>query len=394
MKYNSKHFKFRIKSRVFKSTVWAKYYELKKKAALTDQDKYWIKQFRSQINTNQFKLIGTHIPTNTTSEWVIKKDLSKEKIPKKHYLDALISAVSAKRVSQKTINSTAKTYEGASYITVGGVFTKPASIAPLAHFLTTNDPMACKKPKHANKNYIGIELEFNKILNGPKAIEIGAKLKLAGLAKYVDVGEDGSCGWEVRVLLLESEFELILNKILAVLTGMGFTTNAQCGTHVHLDMRSRDVKVAYANLFNTQAFLRKFLARGRKSNEYCKKNKAKTFDDQLAVNDRRYAINTQAYREHRTLEIRMHQGTLISKELVPWIHLLLKIVNHTAPVVDSVSTLKQAKKQFDLDPELSQDLQERIVTIYNSKKVEPERGLGLGMSRGLFGATIAPPIFG
>lgn len=371
MKYDARHFKFKMKSRRFKLTVWQKYYSLKKKKAaeLTEYDKFWMRNLRAQLKVNQVKLIATHVPTQTETEWTIKKDLNKEKLNKKEYLNKLLLKVKEKRQNALKPKLSSKHFEGAAYTTIGGVFQKGDSIKPLGQFLTTNNPMAPKRPRYKNKNYIGIELEFNAFRGGPGQADIGKKLKEAGLAKYVDVTTDASCGWEVRVLLLEDEFEPILKQILSVIMGMGFSSNDQCGTHVHFDMRNRDVKIVYQNLFKAQKFLRKFLTRNRKSNIYCKTNKADTFEKQLSLGDRRHSINVQAYNQHRTIEVRMHQGTLNPVELVPWIKLLTKIVNYAGTFEKSVNTLKQAKKQFDIDETLSKSLEERILTVFGRAKV-------------------------
>ena len=84
MRFNFKDFKFTIKTRRFKKSVWEKYFSLKKKKDLSPLDKHWIQQFRSQVKMNEFKLIGQHLPTKTSSEWVIQKDLIKEKLDKKN----------------------------------------------------------------------------------------------------------------------------------------------------------------------------------------------------------------------------------------------------------------------------------------------------------------------
>ncbi len=367
MKFNAKHFKFIVKSRRFKLPVWQKYYSLIKQKKLSDYDKFWVQQLRAQLKENQFKLIGIHLPTKIETEWTLKNDLSKKKIEKKEYLNKLLLKVKDARVKSKATIATPKIFEGASYSTVGGVFTTPGRILPIGQNTTTNNPLAMKKPRHKDKNYLGIELEFND--NGSLSQNhIANKLKEAGLAKYVDVGRDGSCGWEVRVLILENEFEPILTKIMNLLDGMGFETNESCGTHVHFDMRNRDHKNVYANLFKTQKFLRKFLTRNRKYNTYCKMNKCETFDKQMSIGDRYYSINAESFRRHSTIEVRMHQGTLKAKELVPWIHLLLKIINHKTALASTVTTLRQAKTQFEIDEILAQDLENKIMGVFSRAK--------------------------
>src|ERR1019366_727540 len=243
MKFDSRHFKFKMKSRRFKISVWQKYYSLKKKkpAELSEYDKFWMRQLRAKLKVNEIKLIGTHVPSKVTTEWTVNKDLNKEKLNRKEYLSKLLLKVQDKRKSALKPVQVTKHFEGANYVTVGGIFEKANSITPMSQFLTTNNPLAAKRPRHKNKNYIGIELEFNTIANGPGQNQIANALKAAGLAKYVDVGTDGSCGWEVRVLLIEDEFEPVLKQILTCISGMGFTCDHRCGTHVHFDMRNRDV---------------------------------------------------------------------------------------------------------------------------------------------------------
>jgi hypothetical protein len=376
MKFNSRHFEFTIKSRRFKKPVWEKYYSLKKKKELTDFDKFWMKQFRAQIKINQLRLYGTHLPTNTAMDWAIKKDASEKKINKKEYLNQLLNKIKNDRTLRKLPKRETKVFEGAKYEVVGHVFEKPGQINPLAANLTINNPMAVKKPRRKD-NYIGIELEFNVLDRDNQNKEqkkIAEALKGAGLAKYVDVTTDSSCGWEVRVLVLEKEVEIQLPKILTVLNSFGFQTNEKCGTHVHFDMRNRDVKRVYENLFKSQKFLRKFLTRSRKFNQYCKLNKESSFDKQLSLSDRYYGINVEAFRRHQTIEVRMHQGTLKADELIPWINLLIKIVDYKTSIPKTINTLKQAKVQFEIDDVLTQDLEDKLVTIFSRKKTAaPDR---------------------
>ncbi len=197
--------------------------------------------------------------------------------------------------------------------------------------------------------------------------KIADALKSAGLARYVNVTEDGSCGWEVRVLLPEDCYVDVLTNICHVLQNMGFKTNEKCGTHVHFDMRNRDVKMVYTNLFKTQKLLRKFITRNRKHNTYCKMNHKETFDEQLACQDRYYCFNVESFARHKTLEVRMHQGTLDASELTPWINFLLKIVNYQQKVDKEVNTLKQAAAQFSVDKDLGSVLKKRLMSLTTKK---------------------------
>jgi hypothetical protein len=59
----------------------------------------------------------------------------------------------------------------------------------------------------------------------------------------------------------------------------------------------------------------------------------------------------------------MHQGTLNASSLIPWIKLLLKIVNHKGELSQAgVRTLKQASANYNIEPELFVELQQRILS--------------------------------
>jgi Putative amidoligase enzyme len=383
MKINYKHFKFTWKSRRFKQVVWDKYLSLKKKEKLTEYDKHWIKEFRTQLKTEQLKLSCTHVPSGISSSWTIKKTGINELLIKKAHFTQMLSKVRYERAKTREIVVKRKVFDGAEYATNGGVFDKPGIIPTLSEKLNSNNPLATKKPRQNNKNYIGIELEFNAISNGPGKNDIAQKLKNAGLAKFVDVTTDGSCGWEVRVLVLEDNFIEPLTNIMNVLTGMGFSCNDACGTHVHLDMRSRDVNVAYANLFKAQKFLRKFLTKKRKRNSFCKINTGETFEAQKTQDDRYYGINVQSFDRHKTLEVRMHQGTLNPKELIPWIELLTRVVNYKTVLDSSVNTMRQAKMSFKIEADLAKSLELKLLDVFHGLPTAESVATGpLGIRRG------------
>src|SRR5438445_741336 len=130
---------------------------------------------------------------------------------------------------KREIKRSLKKFDGASYETIGGVFIKPNLIKEIGTRCTTNDPFVAKSPRKPRANYIGVELEFNPIPN-QSTTTIATALKNAGLARYVHVGEDGSCGgvgtglrgFEVRVLLEETNFIETLGKVCQVIKGLGF----------------------------------------------------------------------------------------------------------------------------------------------------------------------------
>lgn len=363
-KLKPRHFSFRIKYRKINLASWLEYYKHKRAKKHSEYNKFFLKEFRTEIKKQEFKVVVTHTPSRLKAEFIVdainRKDLMKQVREK---IKAMRKELFAPKVEQRD-------FEGAKYELVGGVMLKGASINPMSKFLKINDPLSSKKPRTPYKNYIGVELEFNNVVPGSSTKTIAEALKNANLARYVSVGIDHSCGYEVRVLLEESNFEEPLKKIMALIIGMGFTVSENCGTHVHLDMRNRDVKKVYRNLVMSQSFLRKFLTKSRKKNKFCKVNRNIDFDEQCSAqntraNDARYyGINALAYKTHHTLEIRMHQGTLDFDVICPYIKMLVKLVNYKGALEKPVSTLKQAKAQYEIDPALSITLAHRIGTLF------------------------------
>lgn len=362
LKLNIKHFKFVITYRKIVLASWKDYYA-RKAVPLKDRKdshKVFLKQFRAQMKKSEYKYTVIHKPSGISGEFVV------ESLDRKVLMEKVRASVKSARSKLRSIKTDERYFDGARYQRVGGVFVQPKQINEIGKNTTTNDPFADKTPR-PKKNYIGVELEFTNNIGG-RIGDIGETLRNAGLAKYVNVTTDPSCGFEVRVLLAEEEFEDKLPKIMAVITKMGYQTNANCGTHVHFDMRHRDVKKVYKNLFYTQGFLRKFLTRDRKNNKYCRLNQEATYDAmherQRHSGDRYYGINTLSYPKHKTLEIRMHHGTLDPNVIVPYIKMLLKVINYDAELKGKVSTLKQARAQYGIEPELSSKLAERIGSIF------------------------------
>ena len=361
MKLLMRQFKFLVKSRRFTKDIWQKYYAKKKLKKPTDEDKFYIRNVREAARQWDREVTVIHIPTRVKYSTMVIGD----KINRRDLMNKVLAKVKESRKDSRKLKQTFKEFDGAQFSSVGGVFEKAGLINEIGKKTTTNDPYAHKKPRHAKKNYIGVEIEFNQIA-GVNQDHIANALKAAGLARYVNVTTDGSCGWEVRVLLPEDNYVEPLTQIMKVIKDLGHVADHRCGTHVHFDMRNRDVKVVYENLFKTQKFLRKFLTKNRKHNRYCQVNTAETFDKQLSLGDRYFALNVQAYSRHKTLEVRMHQGTLDSNEILPWINLLLRIVNYKAVLSTKINTLKQARKQFEFDDNLSKSLEQRILTVFHN----------------------------
>jgi len=366
---NRKDFKLVRIYRKVSASDWAKYYEYKKIESVkrTETHKFFLKQFRKQLLVVPPKYTLIHVPTGLKHELILKT--TSDKPNREQAKQELIEKIRAYRKKMKDLRPKINEFDGAIYKTIGGVFTDKREILKLAPLLSTNDPLKDKRPRSPTKNYIGVELEFNRHGSDPHTTTtIADLLKKENLAKFVSVTTDPSCGFEVRVLLEEDNFEESLHKIMTVLKNKGFSTEYNCGTHVHFDMRRRDIKTVYKNLFYTQKFLRKFLTRARKHNQFCQLNKLDSFDAhyeaQTVRGNRYYGINTLSYSKHKTIEIRMHHGTLDADVLIPYIKMVLTIINYSGELKKNILTLKQAKAAFGLNDDFTKTLATRISSVF------------------------------
>jgi hypothetical protein len=121
-------------------------------------------------------------------------------------------------------------------------------------------------------------------------------------------------------------------KIASVARRNDWTVDDSCGLHVHFDMRDESTdgmkSIALAYLLSADVFSQ-FVAEERRDNHYCGPNNT-DLGELYAVTDfyswsgrqgRYYWINFAAYYNHRTFEVRSHQGTCNEKEICNWIRI-------------------------------------------------------------------------
>lgn len=141
--------------------------------------------------------------------------------------------------------------------------------------------------------------------------------------------DDENC-FELRVLCIESELKDVLSRVSIVLKKIKAEVNKSCGLHVHLDMRYRDPKKCFDMLLKKQDEMFAMVDASRRLNEYCKRS------TKYGETDRRRAINTASVKEHSTIEIRLHEGTVNTKDILMWCRYLSNIVNKkTSRLVDN-----------------------------------------------------------
>lgn len=277
------------------------------------------------------------------------------------------SKIRASRAERKKVSPIVKTISGnIQYEKVGGVLAKKGEFARINKNYALNVIGEHKKPTTATDNYVGIEVE----MLGTKDIESMKKEFIkAKLHKHVNIGTDGSVrtdksgqyAMELRIIVKESERVDVLTRIFQVLKDTKATVNDSCGTHVHIDMRNRDVEKCYYNLFKVQSLMLATQPEKRRKNSYCKPNERATLKvEEFEQQDRYRLINVQAYRKLKTIEIRLHQGTVDLKDITAWINFLVAVASKTDKIKSAVETVKELQEQVTLDEDSLKHLQKRI----------------------------------
>jgi hypothetical protein len=301
-----------------------------------------IKSRRRDLKDNygfsSFEVVVTHknkVVSEEYPNWPTAKDI-------KSLLDNMYRDIRTKRKEQKKMKVTKKEVMGLEYETVGGVFTKPVS-----KLITKESIVAIinnhKSPHPKMKdNYVGIELEC--IVQAKKE-DLNKAFLAAKLQSNVHVGTDGSLRsderggncYEVRVLVKESDLVNVVTKVTDILKKHGGYVNNSCGMHVHLDMRHRDVATSYERLFKSRSLLQNMVSNDRLTNNYCRPNMNASYVEEISKTEKYRQFNLLTYDRIKTLEVRMHGGSVTASKIINWVKLLTYIVDNQAELgfVDS-----------------------------------------------------------
>lgn len=179
------------------------------------------------------------------------------------------------------------------------------------------------------------EYECNSCANGNNWSEDDAhswlrdKLTAAGVSR-VQVKSDGSVcddsghGVECTILFDSSHGFEPLHRLCNALHKAGCYVNKSCGLHVHLDARhlkAKQVKKIGQSLGHALPVIKYLVDKSRHNNNYC----------QMQVSgmgrraDRYCAVNMTAFEKYKTIEIRLHGGSINPVKITHWVN-LLKII--------------------------------------------------------------------
>ena len=185
----------------------------------------------------------------------------------------------------------------------------------------------------------------------------------------------GYRGIELQVLCTTEEVKSVLESLQRVFDNPKIDgyANRSCGLHIHCDMRNRDHKLAYKNLVRVQNILRGAQPVGRINNIHCRPNTNDSFVSNIESGDngRYWVVNHQAYKEHTTLEVRIHEGTTECKDIYNWIVFLDTIVSLKTEIpVNSLTLASQLNEKYSLAiPDSSVQYIDTRVKRFNSLSV-------------------------
>jgi hypothetical protein len=255
------------------------------------------------------------------------------------------------------------------------------------------------------ENHVGLELEFASEL-GREAL---AELMLAEpWAKYANIGTDSTAKWgewrgiEIRLCIPQKELSAVIPAISEWCGKLKIRVHPGCGFHVHLDMRNRDAKLCFSRLLNFEKGLYKLVKPARRESDYCRpiqqraipiRSKPTSQLEQSASGilpflphhelsramrplnatnpEQKWeyynwlrlgepkqghynAVNIKPFETHRTIEVRMHHGTVDGEEILNWVNLLILVID--SDYFDKrVSLLTKVYPSIDKEkPELGQ----------------------------------------
>lgn len=153
---------------------------------------------------------------------------------------------------------------------------------------------------------------------------LSTQLTKAGVTRC-NVKHDGSLsdddghGIEVTILFNTAYGFEPLHRLCKALLKARCYVNKTCGLHVHLDARNlkqKQVKLIGKSLGHALPVLKWLVPESRHDNQYCR----------LAVSalrgERYYAVNLTAFRVHKTIEVRLHSGSINADKIIQWFTLL------------------------------------------------------------------------
>lgn len=209
--------------------------------------------------------------------------------------------------------------------------------------------------KGSIKRYIGVEIE----VLGISGIENVNKLHKWAKKWNASITDDGSIasdyGFEIRTSPAKGSKLIQQIKEVCNILRMGKArVDESCGLHVHVD--ARDFENLDSPHFKKLSFvwakiepaMFRLVSSKRRNSEYCEpwfvypQRPKKVNDLNYSSNSRYKSLNLKAFEYHKTVENRMHQGTINPKKILTWAAINSKIVDFAKK--NSIKKIETIKK--------------------------------------------------
>lgn len=206
-----------------------------------------------------------------------------------------------------------------------------------------------------SNDYVGIEIEF---LTPHDKFELAQIFNNFDLLGHLEIKTDASIlitsnklyGWEIAVIATEKQIHSVIERVCKALKVAKAKVNWTCGLHVHLDMRNRDPQECFRKLYFSQNLLYSLNPRNRLENHSPCAPTCSPLIQESRLRDDRPGINSCSLDDLKTIEVRIHAGTVNAKEISNWVKLLLRILksnpNYATTSVHSYFQILRLKKEL------------------------------------------------
>ena len=383
LKINNKIYKFAVEiirspiDRNRLKTLTDFYNKTKPKGVLNRLEIEYVSKLRHEIKSEIKKIRNSscEIKLNLGPYWmsfVHEGDVNKDVI--KHHAETMITFLKEKRKKKKAYSKelryATKNFMNIKYRTIGGVFEKPNSM--LGHIIHTEDNIETDKIPYSKDDYVGVEIEmfskFNRKELNKKFIDNKLTLKVKNKTDSSISPEDNKHPLETTVLFKYNETDTVIKKVCDILKEGEAKVNNSCGLHVHLDARNKNYDVMFHNLVSCLGVLNKLVPHNRiNATHYCKQN---TTTNMKATSDRYQAINPTSYAKYKTIEVRLHSGTVNATKIINFVHILQSIVNKKDKIKDLIDDINVFAETFNISNKLKEYMIKRSEVIAARKNLD------------------------
>jgi len=237
-------------------------------------------------------------------------------------------------------------------------------------------------------NYVGVEYEFE----CDRSIT-GLRESLRKLDSFQDFTTDGSLSstgreYITQPLKIDLKLSDSLNQIEHILRPNSHV-DIRCGLHIHLNVGNwgpDELQMMWEFYYKIQNNLTKMVARSRVNNEYCERlppyNRELSFEANLYDGDEYRIANKTGHKydpardrivnfhdfdfeDRRSVEVRLHQGTVKAKKVYNWIMINKNLMKYAVTSNDySLSLANFLSVAGGKDIELERYIKKRMDRFY------------------------------